>query len=74
MFRISKGAADPIVDVDTLDEIEPVIGCAEPGRYHIDEITRDPLPATQASRRWCDCIKRADGSVMLECDPWPESR
>jgi hypothetical protein len=71
MFRISKDAAGPIVDVDTLDEIEPVIGCGEPGRYHIDEITRDPLPAGHASRRWGDCIKRADGSVVLECDPWP---
>jgi hypothetical protein len=71
MFRISKGADDRVVDVDTLDEIETVIGRAEPGRYHIDEITRDPLPAGHTSRCWGICIKRADGSLVLECEPWP---
>jgi hypothetical protein len=71
MFRISKEAVGPLVDVDTLDEVEPVIGRAEPGRYDIDEITRDLLPAGHSSRRWGVCIKRADGSVVLECDPWP---
>jgi hypothetical protein len=71
MFRISKETDGPVVDVDTLDEVEPVIGRAEPGRYDIDEIARDPLPAGHSSRRWGVCIKRADGSVVLECDPWP---
>jgi hypothetical protein len=45
------------------------------GRYHIDEISRDPLPSGHTSRRWVIGIKQADGSVMPEPDPWePNSR
>jgi hypothetical protein len=71
MFRLSRNGQEPIVDVDTLEQIEPVIRCAEPGRYHIDEITRDPLPSGHTSRRWGVGNKWADGTVVIERDPSP---
>jgi hypothetical protein len=37
MFRTSRNTQEPIVDVDTLGEIEPLISSSKPGRYVIDE-------------------------------------
>ena len=71
MFRISQNGRDPIVDVDTVEQIEPAIRSSKPGRYHVDEIAADPLPSGHTSRRWGFAIKRPDGSVELEPDPWP---
>jgi hypothetical protein len=42
---------------------------ANPGRYHVDEISADP-PSGYTSRRWGLGIKQADGSVVIERDPW----
>jgi hypothetical protein len=33
---------------------------------------RDPLPSGHTSRRWGVGIKRSDGSVVFEADPWDE--
>jgi hypothetical protein len=75
MFRISGDGQKRITDVDAADQLEPAIRASQPGRYHIDEISRDPLPSGHTSRRWGIGIKNADGSVMLEPDPWePKSR
>jgi hypothetical protein len=49
-----------------LDEIEPVIRAAEPGRYHIDELPLKPFLSGHTARRWGVGIKWADGSVVLE--------
>jgi hypothetical protein len=68
MFRISRNGQEPIVDVGALEEIEPVIRRSEPGQYLIDEMSRDPLPSGQISRRWGFGIKRADGSVSIKRD------
>ncbi len=38
MFRISQNGQEPIVDVDTLDQIEPAIRSGAPGRYHADKM------------------------------------
>jgi hypothetical protein len=70
MFRISQGITKG-VDVDTVETIEPAIRLCRPGRYHIDQIERDPLPCGHTSRRWGVGIKNRDGSVDLEPDPWP---
>jgi hypothetical protein len=69
MYHISAGP-DHVVDVAQADEIEPAIRAAEPGRYYADQIERDPLPSGHTSRRWGVAIKRQDGSVVLEPDPW----
>ena len=73
MYRISRNGQEPIVDVDQVEVIKPAIRSSEPGRHHVDEISADPLPSGYTSRRWCIGIKQADGSVLLEPDPWPES-
>jgi len=65
MYRIGRSGHEPIVDVDQFDAIEPAIRSSEPGRYHVDEISADPLPSGHTSRRWGVGIKRADGSVEL---------
>ena len=55
MYRISRDGQEPIIDVDTVDQLEPAIRASKPGRYHVDQIERDPLPigshfATMGSR------------------------
>jgi hypothetical protein len=70
-YRITRNGQKPIIDVDTLDQLEPAIRSNVPGRYHVDEISADPLPSGHTSRRWGILIKRPDRSVVLEPDPWP---
>ena len=70
MFRVSRNGQEPIIDVDQVEAIEPAIRSSEPGRYQVDEISAEPLPSGHTSRRWGVGIKRADGSVALEPDPW----
>jgi hypothetical protein len=72
MFRLRSYGQEPIVNVDTVEQIEPVIPAGKLGLYDIDEITRDALPSGHTSRRWGVGIKRADGSVVIERDPWEE--
>jgi hypothetical protein len=63
MFRIS-GKDDFLVDVETDEEIEPVIQGAEPGPYRIDEMSAKPLPSGCTAQKWGTAIKRGDGSVV----------
>jgi hypothetical protein len=48
------------------------LSAKEPGNYCIDEISRNPVSSGHTSRRWGVGIKQADGSVMLEPDPWAD--
>jgi hypothetical protein len=43
MYRISRNGQGSIIDVDQVEAIEPAILSSEPGRYHVDEISADPL-------------------------------
>jgi hypothetical protein len=70
MFRVSRDGKKPITNVDTFGQRKPAIRASKPRRYHIDEISRDPLPSGHTSRRWGVGIKKADGSVVLEPDRW----
>lgn len=45
MYRLRRDGQEPVIDVDQLGAIEPAIRSSEPGRYHIDQIERDPLPS-----------------------------
>jgi len=72
MYRISRNGQEPIIDVDQVEAIEPAIRSSAPGRYHVDEISRDPLPRGHTSRRLGVGIKRHDGTVTLDRDPWPK--
>jgi hypothetical protein len=69
MFRISNGL-DRIIDVAQIDEIGRVMRALEPGAYYVDEISPDVSPSGHSSRHWGVAIKRKDGSVVLEPDPW----
>jgi hypothetical protein len=63
MFRISRGESG--FDADTLERVQEMLRNGRPGRYHVDEISADPLPSGHKSRRWGVLIKRADGSLEL---------
>ena len=69
MFRIT-GADDFLIDVEHREQIEPVIRSSPPGRNHVDEMSTNPLPTGHTARRWGVGIKRDDGSVVIEPDPW----
>jgi hypothetical protein len=69
MFRISKGGKDPVVDVTTFQQLVVALRAGKRGRFHIHEITPDPLPKGRTSRRWGVGIKWADGTVVIERDP-----
>ncbi len=71
-FRISRPDDDQVIDVDSLDEVEGTIGRGKRGRYHVDEIGLDPLPSGHTSRRWGAGVKRDDGTVAIDPDPWPD--
>jgi hypothetical protein len=70
MYRVSRNGHKPIIDIDHVEAIEPAIRSSKSGRYHVDQIERDPLPSGRTARRWGVGIKRPDGSVELEPDPW----
>ena len=61
-----------VTNVGSVEAIEGVVRAAEPGRYHVDEISSDPLPSGHTSRRWGAAIKRPDGQCTLDPDPWPD--
>jgi hypothetical protein len=71
MFRISKGADGPVVDVATFGQLVAALQSGKRGCFDIDEIRHDPLTSSLTSRRWGVCIKWADGSIVLQRDPLP---
>jgi hypothetical protein len=56
--------------VGSPEAIESTVRSGSPGCYHVDEISSDPLPPGHTSRRWGTAIKRPDGKVAIEPDPW----
>jgi len=68
MFRVSRGETG--FDADSLDQSREYLGRQKPCRYHVDEISADPLPSGHKSRQWGVAISRPDGSVELEPHPW----
>ena len=71
ILRVNDPNGEPIGTADSQEGIKRVIEGLGPGRYHIDEISSDPLPSGHTSRRWGVGIKRPDGVVALDPDPWP---
>ena len=71
IYRISRPGREPITDVDSVEAVEGAIRAGGPGCYHVDEISVEPLPSGHTSRRWGTAIKRPDGVVTLDPDPWP---
>ncbi len=72
IFRISRPDRVAVTDVDSVEAIELAILDGVPGRYHVDEISSDPIQSGNTSRRWGTAIKRPDGQCTLDPDPWPD--
>ena len=45
MYRTGQNGQEPIIDVDTIDDVEPAIRDLQAGRYDADGISADPLPS-----------------------------
>jgi hypothetical protein len=73
MYRIRRNGQEPVVDVDTIEQIQPAIRAGKPGRWHIDEIAADPLSSRQTSSRFGFVIKQCDGSIVITPEPWEPS-
>jgi hypothetical protein len=72
IFRISRPGRESITDVDSVAAVEGVLRDGEPGCYHVDQISAEPLRSGHTSRRWGTAIKRPDGVVTLDRDPCPD--
>jgi hypothetical protein len=72
IYRISRAGREPITDVDSVKAVKRAVRDGEPGRFHVDEISADPLCCGHTSRRWETAIGRPDGAVTLDPDPWPD--
>jgi hypothetical protein len=62
----AKRVQNAAIDVAQVDEIVPAIRSIAPGRYHVDEISDDPLPSGHSSRHWGVGLKMPDGSVVIQ--------
>jgi hypothetical protein len=71
ILRVNDPNGEPIRTADSQEGITRVIKDLGPGRYHVDEISSDPLPSGHTSRRWGVGIKRPDGMVVLDPIPCP---
>jgi hypothetical protein len=71
ILRVNNPNGEPIGAADSQEGIKRVIKDLGPGRYHVDEISSDPLPSGHTSRRLGVGIKRPDWAVTLDPDPWP---
>jgi hypothetical protein len=61
-----------LADAETIEQAITIIGSTTSGRFHIDEISTDPLPSGHTARRWGIIIKHVDGTITTEPDPWPQ--
>ncbi len=71
ILRVNDPDGEPIGSADSIPGLARLLEGVPLGSYHIDEISADPLPTGHTSRRWGVGIKRPDGSVTLDPDPWP---
>jgi hypothetical protein len=72
IHRLSQPGHEPITDVDSSQGVERAIQSGEPGRYHVDQISAEALLSGHTSPCWGVGIKRADGTVTVDPDPWPD--
>jgi hypothetical protein len=72
VYRISKGN-DAGELVDSVEAIEDFARQHGPGKYHVDEISSDPLASGHTARKWGTVIVAPDGTVIIDQDQWPDS-
>ena len=69
-FRVVAREGEMLADADSIDEVTEILRTTPAGRYHIDEISANPLPPGHTARRWGFEIRQPNGRVVLESDPW----
>jgi len=62
IFRISRPDDDQVADVDSIDDAAKIIGSGKTGRYHVDEISAEPLPS--GTRR-----DAGESALRIQTDP-----
>ena len=72
ILRVNDPNGEPIGTADSQEGIKRVIEGLGPGRYHVDEISSDPLPSGHTSRRWGVGFKDKNSTIAIEPDPWTE--
>lgn len=70
VFRIVNRDGEMLADADSLDGVTEPVRNAPPGRYHIDEISVEPLPSGHTARSCGFAIHHDDGRVILDPDRW----
>ncbi len=70
LYRVSRPGHETVTDAGSVEAAEAIVRAGGPGRYHIDQIGADPLPSGHTARRWGVIVKRGDGTVRAEPDPW----
>ena len=70
ILRVNNSDGEPIGTPPSIPSLEWFFEDVPPGRYHIDEISHDPLPSGHTSRRWGLAVKRNDSSVSIARQIW----
>jgi hypothetical protein len=60
IYHISRPDRRSITDVGSVEAIEKAIRSGEPGRYHIDQISSEPMALDPTSRCWVAKIRCPD--------------
>jgi hypothetical protein len=72
VFRIIRDPNDYYLAA-SVDDIDHALGDAQPGRFIVEEVSAagQVLPSRHSCRRWGTAVRRPDGHVILDSDPWP---
>lgn len=69
-FRIVDRDGEMLAAAESLDGVTEFVRNAPPGRYHVDEISANPLPSGHTTRCWGSAVPHDDGRVILSPNPW----
>ena len=66
ILRINDPDGDPIGSDESILGVGRLLESVPPGRYHIDEISADPLPSGHTSRRWGVALVKGDSTMSID--------
>jgi hypothetical protein len=69
---LTSRKGEGIDDADTIDVARAIVRGNLPSRHNLAEIGAERLPSGHTSWRWGTAIKRPDGAVTLDPDPWSD--
>jgi hypothetical protein len=70
LYRVSRPGHEAVTDAGSVEAASAAVRADSPDRYHVDQISSEPLPSGHTSRRWGIIFKHGDGTVVAEPDPW----